>query len=87
MWWDSFHLSQGASKSRGIVAMYDEVWAVDADRIRAFFRDHSDEVTVIPLPERMLGSMVMPQTRIIISGDDADKLYHRFYLAFVTAGG
>ena len=66
---------------------YDEVWAVDAKRIRAFFRDNAEEVTIIPLPERRLRSMVLPQTRIIITGDDADELYHRFYLAFVTAGG
>lgn len=67
--------------------MYDEVWAVDAKRIEAFFSDHPDDVTVIPLPERKLGSMTMPQTRIIITGDDADELYHRFKLSFMTAGG
>ncbi len=47
--------------------MYDEVWAVDAERIKRFFKDHPDEVTVIPLPDRTLGSMTMPQTRIICS--------------------
>lgn len=67
--------------------MYDEVWAVDAERIKRFFKDHPDEVTVIPLPDRTLGSMTMPQTRIIITGDEADSLYHRFYLSFITAGG
>lgn len=65
---------------------YDEVWAIDAKRIEAFFGENS-EVTVIPLPERTLGSMTMPQTRIIIDGDDADELYRRFYLSFMTAGG
>lgn len=67
--------------------MYDEVWAVDADRIKAFFREHPGDVTVIPLPDRRLGSMVMPQTRIIITGEKADELYRRFYLSFMTAGG
>lgn len=67
--------------------MYDEVWAVDADRIEAFFREHPGDVTVIPLPDRRLGSMVMPQTRIIITGENADELYRRFYLSFMTAGG
>jgi len=66
---------------------YDEVWAVDAGRVKAFFKDHMDAVTVIALPDRRLGSMVMPQTRIIITGNDADELYHRFYLSFMTAGG
>ena len=66
---------------------YDEVWAVDAGRIETFFKDHSNDVTVIPLPDRTLGSMTMPQTRIIITGDKADELYQRFYLSFMTAGG
>lgn len=67
--------------------MYDEVWAVDAERIREFFRDHRDEVEVTALPEKRVGSMLLPQTRIVITGDDADELYHRFYLSFMTAGG
>lgn len=67
--------------------MYDEVWAVDSKRIKAFFRDNPGDVTVIPLPERTLGSMTMPQTRIIITGENADELYRRFYLSFMTAGG
>lgn len=67
--------------------MYDEVWAVDAKRVRSFFRENSGDVTVIPLAEKSVGSMVMPQTRIIITGDDADELYRRFYINFMTAGG
>lgn len=67
--------------------MYDEIWAVDAERIRAFFREHPDCVTVIPMPDKKLGSMTMPQTRIIITGENADELYRRFYLSFMTAGG
>ncbi len=66
--------------------MYDEVWAVDSERIKTFFGDEPD-VTVVPLQDRTLGSMTMPQTRIIITGDNADELYHRFYLSFMTAGG
>ncbi|MBR3330900.1 MAG: hypothetical protein IKG25_06725 [Mogibacterium sp.] len=67
--------------------MYDEVWAVDAERVKAFFRENPGEVRVISLPDRKLGSMTMPQTRIIISGENADELYHSFYLSFMTAGG
>ena len=67
--------------------MYDEVWAVDAERVKAFFRENPGEVRTISLPDRKLGSMTMPQTRIIISGENADELYHRFYLSFMTAGG
>ena len=67
--------------------MYDEVWAVDAERVRVFFRNDLDDVRIIPLPERTLGSMTMPQTRIIITGDNDDELYRRFYISFMTAGG
>ena len=66
---------------------YDEIWAVDPKRVEAFFSDQGDDVTVIPLPDRHLRSMVMPQTRIIITGENAEELYRRFYLAFMTAGG
>lgn len=67
--------------------VYDEVWAVDAERIRAFFSKSPGDVTVIQLADRTLGSMTVPQTRIIISGENADELYRRFYLSFMTAGG
>lgn len=67
--------------------MYDEVWAVDAKRVEAFFRKNPGDVTVISLPDRRLGSMTMPQTRIMIRGENADELYRRFYLSFMTAGG
>ena len=67
--------------------MYDEVWAVDSARIEAFFSKHPGDVTVISLPERTLGSMTVPQTRVIIKGENADELYRRFYLSFMTAGG
>ncbi len=67
--------------------MYDEIWAVDTERVSAFFGEDCDGVTVIAMPERQLSSMSIPQTRIIIEGEDADELYHRFYLSFMTAGG
>ena len=67
--------------------MYDEVWAVDAERVKVFFRENPGEVRVISQPARKLGSMTIPQTRIIISGENADELYQRFYLSFMTAGG
>ena len=67
--------------------MRDEVWAVDAERIEAFFSEHPGDVTVIALPERKVGSMTVPQTRVIIRGENADELYRRFCLSFITAGG
>lgn len=69
---------------------YDEVWAVDAERVQAFFRDRgatADMVTILPLPERSIGSFTVPQTRILLRGDRADELYRQFCLHFMTAGG
>ena len=66
---------------------YDEIWAVDAERIQSFFKDYTDAVRIIPLSERKLGSYTIPQTRIIITGENADELYHQFRLHFMTAGG
>lgn len=80
MSWASFHLFREAR-------MYDEIWAVDAARIEAFFSEHPGDVTAIPLPYKTVGSMTLPQTRVIISGENADELYRRFYLSFMTAGG
>lgn len=45
-----------------------------------------DEIWAVDA-DRTLGSMTMPQTRIIISGENADELYRRFCLRFMTAGG
>ena len=70
---------------------YDEVWAVEAERVRAFFdesrSDHVCDADAIPMPSRSIGPVSVPQTRIIISGEGADELYRRFCLKFMTAGG
>lgn len=70
---------------------YDEVWALEAERVKAFFdesrSEHKCDVTVIPMPNRSIGPVSMPQTRIIMSGEGADELYRRFCLKFMTAGG
>jgi len=89
MWWDSSHWFQAVSETIGgsSYMTYDEVWAVDAARIRTFFNGHNDDVTVIPLPDKTVGPMTIPQTRIIITGENAEELYRRFYLSFMTAGG
>ena len=51
---------------------YDEIWAADSRAVRDFFDDHPGDVSVIPLPEKKIGAMKLPQTRIIIKGDNAD---------------
>ena len=66
---------------------YDQIWAVDAERVKAFFRDNPGDVTIITMPEKQLGPMTLPQTRIIITGENAEPLYQKFCLHFMTAGG
>ena len=66
---------------------YDEIWAIDSERIRSFFQDHTGEVTIISLPDKKLGPVSVPQTRVMITGENAEELYHQFFLRFMTAGG
>ncbi len=66
---------------------YDEVWAVDAERIKTFFREHGGEAEVLSLPERKIGLLTVPQTRVIITGEDAEEIHRQFILTFLSAGG
>ena len=70
---------------------YDEVWALETERVKAFFDESRSgnkcHAAVMPMPARNIGPMSVPQTRIIISGEGADELYRRFCLKFMTAGG
>ncbi len=68
-------------------AKYDEVWAVDKERIDAFFAEHGGEAEVISLPERSIGMMTVPQTRVMIYGQNAEEIHRLFILAFLSAGG
>ena len=65
---------------------YDEVWALEAEPVLEYFRDQLD-VSVIPMPAKKIGSVELPQTRIIIGGDDADAVHKRFFYHFLKAGG
>ena len=80
----------------------DENWAVDAARIRAFFREQADvqeerdififnkcTVTLIPLSGNAMGKWQIPRTQIIFEGDEDDvqAIYRRFFLRFLSAGG
>lgn len=77
-------------KNAGKTKEYDEVWAVDAKRIERFFLDLGDtagNVRVIALPERRVGMLAFPQTRVIIAGEDAEEIHRKFALNFMSAGG
>lgn len=78
------------------------VWSIPVRRIRAFFTSQKDvcasgedifsfgtcRVLLTVLPERRIGTLAFPQTRVEFCGDEADtsELYHRFWLNFISAG-
>jgi len=66
---------------------YDEVWSLKAGEVEAFFDGQYEDVSVIPLPDKMIGALTLPQTRIIIKGESAEEIYHQFRLHFLKAGG
>ena len=80
---------------------HDEIWAVSYERICEFFERVSGiqsiscgkysgdgvQIVVSRLPERALGSLRFPQTRVIIDGSGSEDLYKIFQLHFLSAGG
>ena len=71
--------------------MYDEIWAVNAKRIRKYFQDTGQipgrNVEVYELPDRLIGQFQFPQTRVVISGENADELHRKFVINFISLGG
>ena len=80
---------------------YDEVWSYPIDRIKEYFtrcgavsHDHMwviDEVVIqlFAIENRAIGPISLPQTRVVITGDndaDVEKVYHAFYLNFLSGG-
>lgn len=66
---------------------YDEVWSVKAEEVREFFSGREGDVSVIPLPDKKIGAVALPQTRVIIQGDNAEELYRQFFFRFLRGGG
>ncbi len=66
---------------------YDEIWAADSAAIQEFFNEHPGDVSVISLPDKVIGAMRLPQTRVVIEGDNAAVLYQQFFRKFMKAGG
>ena len=79
---------------------YDEIWGIAFPRVSEFFSGQTkkeDEcsfrygealIALEPLPDRHLGSMVIAQTRVrITGGTDADEIHRRFNMCFLSAGG
>lgn len=80
----------------------DENWAIDAIRVRAFFREQADvyeadgrfifgncSITLIPCSSAAMGKWEIPRTRLIFEGEDGDveAIHRRFFLRFLSAGG
>ena len=68
---------------------YDEVWSVSARRITEYFNRvgcAGCEITVSPLPDRQLGKLNFPQTRVIIEGENAEILHSAFSVNFLCGG-
>ena len=80
-----------------------EVWAIHADRISAFFASQDDalqtsaeeflfsgcHVRLSPLSDRKLGGLAFPQCAVMFEGEETavEPIYRRFYLRFLSAGG
>ena len=80
----------------------EENWAVDPNRVRAFFSQQPDAekipegfivdgctVTLMEVEGTLLGKWKQLRTYIRIEGEDdaVSALYRRFFLTFVSAGG
>lgn len=81
---------------------YDENWGIAFSRVTDYFSSLGDvdktsdtsfvfrsaEITLEQLPDRRMGSLRFPRTRVCITGDaDADEIHRRFYYRFLSAGG
>lgn len=81
---------------------YDENWGIAFARIDDFFSSQSGverisscaflygeaKIELEELSEKHMGSLRMARTRVKISGgSDADDIYHRFFMRFLSAGG
>ena len=80
----------------------EENWAIDPERVRAFFEELPDaeavddsfqingcRVILTPASGTLLGKWTMPRTIIRFEGDEeaVEALYRRFFLRFLSAGG
>ena len=80
----------------------EEVWAIDENRISAFFREQPGAVPVssgfafsgcriaiTPLESRRMAGLGLPQTRVVFEGEAAavSAVYKLFLLRFLSAGG
>ena len=81
----------------------EETWGIAIDRARAFFREQEDvqeenrnlflhgtcRVALTELKPKGMGVWAAKRTKVVMEGEEADveKIYHRFFIRFLTTGG
>lgn len=80
----------------------EEEWAIDKNRISAFFQEQPGSVpvesgytfpgchiAVTALESRRMAGLALPRTKVVFEGEDAavSAVYRLFLLRFLSAGG
>ena len=80
----------------------EENWAIEESRIRAFFAAQPDvmqttegfsfgdcQIRLTPVSGQLMGKWQQQRTIVIMDGPDEDtaRIYQRFFLQFLSAGG
>ena len=81
----------------------EEIWSVPLGRVRDFFLQQQDvtsldetvfscgscRVTLTELPAALSGMWAAPRTLLRLEGEETDvaRIYRRFFLQFLSAGG
>lgn len=77
---------------------YSEIWAYSYEKIRAYILELGAKefgcefilpdcrIVIECLPDRMISGLIFPQTRVQISGSEADRIHHQFKLHFLSGG-
>jgi hypothetical protein len=80
----------------------EENWAIAPERVRLFFRKQPDvtetdggfqfaqcKISLLPCQGQLMGKWQQQRTIVILEGPDADtnRIYQRFFLHFLSAGG
>ena len=83
--------------------MKEEIWSISIQRARSFFRAQEDvteesanaycfgtcRVSLTELKPKGMGVWAAKRIQVRMEGDDADveKIYHRFFIQFLSTGG
>ena len=80
----------------------EENWAIEEGRIRAFFAAQPDvvqtdegfaygncQIRLVPVSGQLFGKWEQKRTIVVMDGPDEDtaRIYQRFFLQFLSAGG